>query len=422
MKKLRTHIEARAWLDYQGINKNKPKNLKRIESDRVWSYEVTDHYSGAIFVHYVYGSEDSGNLIESFIEAIQKRPEDPMHGVPFHLMMDMGSAMTSGMFKNLARRLQVNLIAHSPGNARATGQVEKARDLIEKSFESGLKFKPIKDIEELNAQAQCWSRWYNATQIHSRYGRTRFDQWMKITAEQLRIAPDVEMCQALVSHNPESRKVTTELTVSFKGQSYDVRNVPNVMIGETLQVSINPYAAETALVIFSDADGKEVMHSVPMIKRDDAGFREDANVINEDYKRPKNTILESNRDEVKRFAMEATTNEEANAKVKANATPFGGRLDPFKVIEQAPQRTYLPKRGIALPTSTTTSQTATPVRVLSLFEVAAELVRRGMAMSRERNEQIRLWHPEGVPEDQIDALRARLEVRGNLRIVAAGGM
>ena len=408
-------------MEREAFNKNKPKNLKRIESDRVWSYEVTDHYSGAIFVHYVYGSEDSANLIESFIEAIQKRPDDPMHGVPFHLMMDMGSAMTSGMFKNLARRLQVNLIAHSPGNARATGQVEKARDLIEKSFESGLKFKPIKDLAELNAQAQCWSRWYNATQIHSRHGRSRFDQWMKITAEQLRIAPDVQMCQALVSHNPESRKVTTELTVSFKGQSYDVRDVPNVMIGESLQVSINPYAEEAALVIYADAEGNEVLHSVPLIKKDEGGFREDANVINEDYKRPKNTVLEANRDEVRRFAMQASTNEEAQAKAKANVTPFGGQLDPFKVIEQAPERTYLPKRGIALPSSTTTSQTATPVRVLSLFEIAAELVRRGMTMNRERNEQIRFWYPDGVPEDQIDALRARLEVRGNLRVVAAGG-
>ena len=109
------------------------------------------------------------------------------------------------------------------------------------------------------------------------------------------------------------------------------------------------------------------------------------------------------------------------AKAKANVTPFGGQLDPFKVIEQAPKRTYLPKRGIALPSATTTSQTVAPVRVLSLFEVAAELVRRGMSMNRERNEQIRSWHPDGVPENQMDALCSRLEARGNLRIVAAGG-
>ena len=76
--------------------KNKPANLKRIEADRVWSYEVTDHNSGAIFVHYVMGAESGTNLAESFIAAIQKRERDPMHGVPLILMMDMGSANTSG--------------------------------------------------------------------------------------------------------------------------------------------------------------------------------------------------------------------------------------------------------------------------------------------------------------------------------------
>ena len=138
--------------------KNKPANLKRIEADRVWSYEVTDHNSGAIFVNYVMGAESGTNLAESFIAAIQKREGDPMHGVPFILMMDMGSANTSGLFGNLARRLQVKLIAHAPGNARATGQVEKARDLIERSFESGLRLAPVADLAELNAQAQRWAK------------------------------------------------------------------------------------------------------------------------------------------------------------------------------------------------------------------------------------------------------------------------
>lgn len=137
--------------------KNKPANLKRIESERVWSYEVTDHYSGAIYVNYVLGAESGGNLADSFMGAIQKREGDPLHGVPFVLMMDMGSANTGGLFANLARRLQVQLIAHSPGNARATGQVEKARDQIERSFESGLRLKPVRDLDDLNAQAQRWA-------------------------------------------------------------------------------------------------------------------------------------------------------------------------------------------------------------------------------------------------------------------------
>ena len=73
------------------------------------------------------------------------------------IMMDMGSANTSGLFKNLARRLKVKLLAHAPGNARATGQVENARNIIERSFESSLRLQPVANLVELNAMVQRWA-------------------------------------------------------------------------------------------------------------------------------------------------------------------------------------------------------------------------------------------------------------------------
>lgn len=401
--------------------KNKPANLKRIESDRVWSYEVTDHYSGTIFVHYVLGAESGLNLTESFLLAIQPREGDPLHGVPFILMMDMGSANTSGLFANLARRLQIKLIAHAPGNARATGQVEKARDLIERSFESGLRLRPVADLTDLNAQAQRWARWYNATKVHTRHGKTRYDRWLTITTEQLRLAPPLEMCQELLTHTPEQRKVTDTLTVSFKGNEYDVRHVPRVMVGEKLHIALNPYVPNAATVVDTDADGNELLHTIPLVARNEAGFRVDANVIGEDWGRPANTALEVNRQEVERFAMDATTNEEAKAQRKAKAVPFGGRIDPFAVIDQAPERTYLPKRGTELSPSASSGQTPLRVHTLSQFEAAQALVARGMAMSQELVATLRKQYPDGVPEDQIDALEDRLTVRGKLRVVAGGG-
>jgi len=87
-------------MDARRFYKNKPANLKRIENDRVWSYEVTDHNSDAIFATYVLGAESGTNLAESFIAAIQQRGADPFYGVPQILMMDMGSANTSGLFSN----------------------------------------------------------------------------------------------------------------------------------------------------------------------------------------------------------------------------------------------------------------------------------------------------------------------------------
>ena len=407
-------------MDRDKFYKNKPANLKRIESDRVWSYELTDHYSGCIFVIYVMGAESGTNLAESFIAAIQLRDGDPFHGVPFMLMMDMGSANTSGLFANLARRLQVKTIAHAPGNARATGQVEKARDLIERSFESGLRLRPVADLAELNAQAQRWARWFNATKVHSRHGKTRYDAWMTIAAEQLRVAPPVDMCQALLTETPESRKVTDTLTVSYKGREFDVRSVPNVMVGEKLNITLNPWVLNAAMVVDTDADGNEVLHSIPLVVRNDAGFREDGNTIGEDWARPADTQLEANRKEVDRFAYDATTDAEAEAKRKAKAVPFGGRIDPGKVIDQAPERTFLPRRGTDLAPSITTSRTAAPARVLTPFEASAELVRLGVTMSRETSAQVRAWYPDGVPEDQLQDLQARLTVRSGLRVVAGG--
>lgn len=400
--------------------KNKPANLKRIENDRVWSYEVTDHYSGAIFVHYVLGAESGTNLAESFIAAIQQRGSEPLYGVPFILMMDMGSANTSGLFGNLARRLQVKLIAHAPGNARATGQVEKARDQIERSFESGLRLRPVRDLAELNAQALRWARWYNSTKVHSRHGKARYDQWMTIRPEQLRIAPPAPLCMELLTHTPEARKVTDFLTVSFKGREFNVRAVPGVMVGERLQITYNPWQPDAAMVVDRDAEGNEQLHSIPLVARDEAGFRADGNTIGEDWARPADTVLEANRSEVERFAMDAGTQEEAQAKRKAGSTPFGGRIDPFKVIDQAPERAWLPRRGTDLVPATTTRLTPAPVRVLTGFEAAAELRRMGVDLTREATASLRAWHPDGVPEDQLPALADRLTVRAGLRVVSGG--
>lgn len=405
-------------MEREQFYKNKPANLKRIEADRVWSYEVTDHYSGAIFVHYVMGAESGANLAESFIAAIQRRDGDPMHGVPFILMMDMGSANTSGLFANLARRLQVKTIAHAPGNARATGQVEKARDLIERSFESGLRLRPVRDLDELNAQAQRWARWFNGNRVHSRHGKTRFDAWMAITAEQLRIAPPADLCRDLLTHTPELRKVSDTLTVSFKGREFDVRGVPGVMVGEKLSIALNPYVLDAALVVDTDADGNEALHTIPLVARDEAGFRADGNVIGEDWARPAATVLDTARKEVERFAMDADTDADAEAKRKAKALPFGGRVDPYKVIDQAPQRTYLPRRGADLVPAV--SVQACPARILTQFEAAKALGAMGVAMSRDLVASLKALHPDGVPEDQLEALRDRLTVRAGLRVVAGG--
>lgn len=417
-------------MDHRKFHKNKPAGLSRIESDRVWSYEVTDHYSGAIFVHYVLGAESGFNLAESFIASIQPRTvagtAQPHHGVPLIMLLDMGSAMTGGLFKNLARRLVMQVIPHSAGNARATGQVEQARDIIERSFESALKFRPVGSLAELNAAAGQWAAWFNAHKLHSRHGQSRYAMWQTITAEQLRLAPPPELCRDLLTHAPEGRQVTTQLTVLFKGYgSFDASEVPNIQVGETLQVTYNPYdlvagQLRSAMVVTFDAEGTEVLQRIPHVATNEAGFRTDGkgNVIGEDWGRQKDTVADTNRKLVERLAMGADTDAQAAALRKAKALPFAGKLDPYRHITDTPGTTWLPKRGTPLQPGTQVA--AAREVVLSLFQAAGEMARRGVAMTPERNAQVAAWHPAGVPEGALDDLVHRLNVRATLRVVGGG--
>lgn len=401
--------------------KNKPKNLESIAADRVWSYEVTDHYSGAIFVHYVMGAESAANLIESFIECISQRGKQPFYGVPYILMMDKGSANTSGLFVNFARRMGIKLLPHAAGNARATGQVEKARDQIERSFESQLSLAPIANLEELNLRAREWAGWYNAHRIHSRHKQTRFAMWMQIRAEQLRIAPSRDVCLSLLTSHPEERKVKDKLRINFAGREFDVSCVQGVMIGEKLHVCTNPYSADSVQILLKDAEGNELIHQAPLVAKDDAGFAENANVIGEDYSRHADTVLDGNRKEVERTIYEATTDEQAEAARKARVTPFGGRIDPRKVIEQAPVPTYIPKRGTDLDVKTTTVVTPKPQRVLNPFEVLRELTNRGITMTAPISAMVRRDYPQGATEEEVDGIVAKLN-RPMLRVVNGGAV
>ena len=404
-------------MEYKKFYKNKPANLKAIESDRVWSYETTDHNSGSIAANYVNGAESGMNLAESFIKAICQRPRDPLHGVPYILMMDMGSANTSGLFKNFARRLGVELLPHAVGNARATGQVENARNIIERSFESGLRFQPVHSLEELNARAQQWAIWFNATKIHSRHGKTRTDQWLTITEQQLRIAPPPELCRTLLTHEPESRQVNDYLRVQFAGKEWDVSAVPRVMIGEKLMVTYNPYQLDTVYIVDADSEGNELLHAAPLVVRGENGFSTTANVIGQDYRKPVETEADINRRDVELATYGVATLAEAEAAKKAKALPFGGRVDPMKVVTDTDLPTVLPRRGTALDVATRTA--AAPERIFTLFETAAELSRLGVAMDPEKNRQVAGWYPDGVPESELANLQHRLTMRAGLKVVGA---
>ena len=124
-------------IEHDEFYKNKPENIEKKFKSMVIRYVVTDHYSGAVYFRYYLGAESGENLCSVLINAMQERGSaDLLHGVPRILMLDAGSANTAAMTRNLCRSLGIELEVHKVGNARATGQVENSRNIIERKFEA----------------------------------------------------------------------------------------------------------------------------------------------------------------------------------------------------------------------------------------------------------------------------------------------
>lgn len=387
--------------------KNKPQNFKRVEKQRLWRYVITDHASGTLYVEYVLGAESAENLCNVFINAMQKRhPSDPFYGVPRAIMTDPGAAMTSSMFRNLCRALAVDLTINEVGNARAKGQVEQAHNLVEREFESGLKLiaRPT-SLDQVNGLAWRWMRHFNSHAVHSRTQRTRYGVWTMITAEQLRIPPGADVLRELAVSQPESRKVSTTLTVSYRGREFDVSTVPGVMVGERLMVTRNPWRDDdTAQVLLSDADGRDVYHIVEALTRNEFGFREDSPVIGESYARHADTPAQEAGKRIEQIATDTSSQAGAEAAKKSKAVPFGGRIDPYKTVDETPLPTYLPRAG------TDHDLVAPRIELPPLTHIqATKQLRASFAdWSPRHYEWLQAEYPAGVPADDLGQVAARL--------------
>ncbi|MDR1063036.1 MAG: transposase [Azoarcus sp.] len=394
--------------------KNKPQNFEKIKKERLTRYCITDHYSGWIFVHYVRGGESVANMADALIRCMVKRDDRAMHGVPFLLMADPGSAPKSGAVGNLCRRLQIEIIINRAGNARAKGQVEKAHDIVETDFESGFKFTAVPGLDWINEQAARWCVWFNATKIHSRHKSTRHAKWMEIAAGKLRTI-DEPTARRMLTATPQRRAVDDFLAIHFEGRRWSVQDIPGVHVGEKLNVAANPFDRDAAYIVDIAPDGSELLHEIRPIATDEGGFASDARVIGEGHRALPDTVADTNRKAMRRALYAAVTDKDAD-KAERNKTPaFGGRIDPYKRFDDLPPAIPLPRRGTALEVAAQIA--AAPLIPLTHFEAARALVVCGVAMDAEKNRLVAQWYPAGVPETDIAALAERLGARANLRLI-----
>jgi transposase InsO family protein len=399
--------------------KNKIKNLEKVSKERVWRYVITDHYSGALYVRYVLAAgETAENLAETFLQAIQPRgDDDPIHGVPLALMMDIGSANTSHLFLNLLANLRVEVMVHKPGNSRAKGQVEQGQHLVEQQFEGRLAYMSVQSIEQLQAAADRWRKHYNAWAVHTRHHRTRNALWLRITEDQLRIAPSMELCRELVTSKPTEVTVSEGMTIthSVKGfgrQTYDLRGLQGVVPKMKVSVMVNPYRAPAADVAVTDERGDETVWTVEPVQRDEAGFRVDSPVWGKEYKTLPDTVADQRNKEIEAAGVVAGR--------KTGVAPFG--LDIEADIAAAPSPAYLPRRGRDLGLDAARRE----IPPLSHVEAAKALkAQLGPDWTTERYAWLVQRYPNGVPADQIDEIAARLATPATpagavLKVVAGG--
>ena len=402
-------------MDERKFNERKPRDLARISDKRVLRYAITDHFSSDTIGRYYHTSgENQLTLFEFLMFAFHAWPDRVMHGVPWMLVWDAGSANQSHGIGNLLTQLGVRHWAHIPGNSRAKGQVEVAHNIIERKFEGRLTFTRTESVEQLNGHLETWLKGFNGALKHSRHGHTRDALWQTIRTDQLRLCPSVDTCSVLMHSKPEPRSIIGNLTVTYRPRgheraTYSVAHVPNVRVGDKVNVIVNPYNAPSIYVVGQDEDGSTRYWECAPIETVAGGFFADAPVFGERYAAQADTDADVARKDANALAYGERDTLDAVAKKAKGAVAFDGAIDPFADLrEKAAQvPAFMQRRGTELHVP---NPAHVELKPMDLVEALQELrARLGRSPRVAEREAIEAWFPEGVPPEQFDGLMERLQ-------------
>jgi len=371
-------------------------------------YVLTDHYSGSICVRYYEEAGETALNMYDFLLYAWGMKRDPLyafHGICKILVWDSGSGNTARAVTNAVAALRVETLTHLPGNPRGKGQVENAQNLVEKQFESRLRFEPVRSLGELNAAAERWCAAYNANMIphqDTRLNRngavsSRLMLWQKIRPEQLKELPDPETCRQIYSTKAESRKVAGDLSISIfhpnekRSLRYSLGDFPGIMIGEYVNVQPILVDPEPLVKVSYKYKGETVSREVAPIAFDEAGFDVNAPVFGKEYKRLPDTLREKNLKELAGqtdgpIPFASITNGEG---LKAHS--YINASSPF----------IKPRTGeqvsVSAPDSVQIHDT-----LISHFEAAKQVKARNGWIDETLIDRMKREFPEGVPSSLVD--------------------
>ncbi|WP_418648864.1 hypothetical protein ACNQFN_11390 [Thauera butanivorans] len=403
--------------------KNKLENYAKVKF-KVYRYVLYDRASGAIVPWYVEAAgENQHNLFNFLMFAWGQQTGRLIHGVPYYLLWDKGSANISAAIEGLLRSLGVTPLTHEAGRARVKGGVENGNNLVETQFESRLRFEPVDDVAQLNASAQAWAEAWNANLIPGQDSRlkrrglpepmARYNLWQWITAEQLRVLPPVEVCRALMAGKLETRKVTGSMTIPFKHPAaersldYSLRGLDGVCIGDSVSVRPLVYGDCAIQIEVARYDGAPLVHRVePVRGYDRFGQLADAAEIGAEYKAMPDTAIEHAATAMDAAAYPGMSAEEVKRAREKKAVPFGNTLDAHSHLKHVEQPTYLPRAGTEI--EAPAHAVATGPELLDAISAMLRIVDGlGRNLTPEEHRFFSLRYAKGVPENQIDALIAQ---------------
>jgi len=401
--------------------KNKPENIEAITQQRVIRYVITDHCTGMIRWRYYPHSESGENTVKFIAWAVMPKGDlgkDPFYGVPFILMVDPG-ATAAGLVQRFCDRLSIELHVNKPGAPRSKGSVENGQDIVETNFEQGLRFcsSKIGSIDDLNAIADTYQVYFNATAIHSRHKMTRVNAWMHIKQAELRIInPKVDLL-ALATSKPEVRVINGDLTINYLSRKWKVQPVPFASVGDDLTVCRNPLNDQVMAIIYDEA-GQETYIQLEEMAQDNWGFYEGA-TIGENYVSHKDTALDRNRKEVAQIATGAESVEEAEKiRRRKGYEAFNGLVDPYKAAKtDLPM--VLPKTGSDLADPSITIEYTRKNHAQMAIWLRNSL---GDDYSPQILGELKTNYPNGATEPELDEvlehLRAGRSAAGKARLKA----
>lgn len=410
--------------------KNKLDRVAEIRL-KVWRYVLADHASGVLVPWYVEAKGESPeNLFSALVHAWSKRDGRRFHGASQILLMDKGSANTAKAIANLCAALETRIVTHEAGNARAKGGVENGNNLVETQFESRLQLQPVSDVAELNERSATWAEAYNANAIPGQDTRlrrpglaepmARYDLWLRIANEQLRLLPDEDVLRQFLEGRAETRTVSKTLQINYRHpradrpRVYDVSNIAGICVGDKLALTPLIYG-ECAIHLRVPAyDGEDRIHRIePMADTyDDFGRHTDSPVIGEQYARRADTDADRAGKRLDAVAYPQMTVEEVKKARARNATPFGGEVNALDYLDGAEVPPAILRRG----TPIAVSSRIVEAEPLSLLETCKRL--RALGVTRDDlYAVVKRDHPDGVLEDRLAEVAAALRSAPVLRAV-----